>query len=702
MTYNTGNALGSTDVRDLLDNAHNLDDAVNDIVNDTWVDRFGRTRKTLKGYDAAFEADQVARAAAFQAFLEATGWSSLGAYGAGVVITSHTQTVDYLGQPYSLKPSIPVSLDAPYVTTGVWATEGVNFKLVGDNSLRQDLASSLSGARLLAYRNRTAQDKFDDFISITDYRLPGDGVSWHLAYNRAIAVSPNVHFPRKADPVYLFTSTISMPDDGFIVATPGVVLSAVPSTDAAGTGVVSVLNTNGKSRLKLFQVKFDGGVRDVMTAKSFVRPVRFINCTDVQALGCSVVNNPDWSLSFENCDGVRVGQYTQRSFVYADSAMNTTRAGGRDGIHFLDCKNVYAADLDIESGDDCVGITSQAVGTHNINIKGVRGKSVIASLVIYNEEYASGTTDYAAMPMDGLNIEDVQPKYAAVVRNVVRVLKYNPLSTIRSVSVKGVRGTGYSHGLFLTDIEGLFCDDIDVASTQQHGVYIVRCDEARGSVRGKSALINFDGVNINACTNSMLTALSDGAANYGVHMLALVNCVVVPFAKNCGAAAFSSNAGGGCRMVNCIDTSIPFGAAVGDTASSYFGLVQAGNTRCRVGSGFTRKGFINTSGGPNPFSAYQEPTAAVRFKEETTGAITMTSPLGCIVTRDSLGKYRVTFDTPMRTTNFNFQVFATAVGAARSFRLVSNPSVTDLVFETIDSAGAVARCDMVSVLAFDL
>lgn len=150
---NTGNALGSTDVRDLLDNAHNLDLAVNDLANNTWVDRFGVTRKTLKGYDfefetdqaaraLAFETDQAARAAEFQEFLDGTGWVSLGAYGAGISIVSHTQTVDYLGQPYSLKPSVPASLESPYVTTGVWATEGVNFKLVGDNSLRQDLATS--------------------------------------------------------------------------------------------------------------------------------------------------------------------------------------------------------------------------------------------------------------------------------------------------------------------------------------------------------------------------------------------------------------------------------------------------------------------------------------------------------------------------------------------------------------------------------
>ena len=158
--YATGNALGSTDPRDLLDNAQNFDNAVNDVVNDTWVDRFGVTRKTLKGYDSEFEADQLVRAAAFAyaqdqraaafaQFLEGSGWSTLGVYAAGISIVSHTQTVEYLGQPYSLKPSVPASISTPYVTTGDWATEGSNFKLVGDNSLRQDLM--VDGTRMLGF-----------------------------------------------------------------------------------------------------------------------------------------------------------------------------------------------------------------------------------------------------------------------------------------------------------------------------------------------------------------------------------------------------------------------------------------------------------------------------------------------------------------------------------------------------------------------
>lgn len=46
-TYNTGNPLGSADPRDLYDNAENLDEAVNDLNSDTWIDRFGVERPSL-------------------------------------------------------------------------------------------------------------------------------------------------------------------------------------------------------------------------------------------------------------------------------------------------------------------------------------------------------------------------------------------------------------------------------------------------------------------------------------------------------------------------------------------------------------------------------------------------------------------------------------------------------------------------------
>lgn len=169
-TYKTLNPLGSNNARDLSDNASNFDEYMNSDL-PSIKDRFDKRRETLAGNQVAFDdaqegraqefteaqteresefnTDQSEREAAFQTFLEGTGWSSIGAYGSGVVITSHTQTVDYLGQPYALKSTVPASISAPYVTTGNWPVEGVNFKLVGDNLIRQDL--SQHGADMVGY-----------------------------------------------------------------------------------------------------------------------------------------------------------------------------------------------------------------------------------------------------------------------------------------------------------------------------------------------------------------------------------------------------------------------------------------------------------------------------------------------------------------------------------------------------------------------
>lgn len=139
-TYNTGNPVPSGDARDRFDNTQTLDELINSLATET-ITRTGRNLLTYEGMSAQFNFSQAQRAEIFKAFLDASGFSSLGEYAAGISIVSHSQTVDYQGQPYALKATVPASIEAPYVTTGNWAVEGAKFKLVGDSSLRQDLAS---------------------------------------------------------------------------------------------------------------------------------------------------------------------------------------------------------------------------------------------------------------------------------------------------------------------------------------------------------------------------------------------------------------------------------------------------------------------------------------------------------------------------------------------------------------------------------
>lgn len=148
-TYNTGNALGSTDPRDLLDNASNLDDGMNSAL-PTFTDRLGVSRDTWAGQQnsfnlaqsgraAQFDAAQSAQAAEFVASLEASGFVSLGDYAAGLNFTLYNQYMARDGFFYRPAPS-----SIPFTTTGTWVGGDVDlFNLFSaDDVLRQDLADA--------------------------------------------------------------------------------------------------------------------------------------------------------------------------------------------------------------------------------------------------------------------------------------------------------------------------------------------------------------------------------------------------------------------------------------------------------------------------------------------------------------------------------------------------------------------------------
>lgn len=168
-TYNTGNPIGSTDPRDLYDNAENLDK----FANGTWLtypDRLGASRKSLAGMEVDFVAAQADKESRFAAFLNSSGYQSLGNYGAGILITAHNQYVMYAGQPYRLAAAVAV----PYTTTGTWAGESSNFVLVGDAALRQELGNADSpalGAEMVGFSGQSVRTALNSVRSRTLYAL---------------------------------------------------------------------------------------------------------------------------------------------------------------------------------------------------------------------------------------------------------------------------------------------------------------------------------------------------------------------------------------------------------------------------------------------------------------------------------------------------------------------------------------------------
>lgn len=142
--YNTLNPPGSTDPRDLRDNAQNLDQAVNGITNKTWTDRLGRIRKSWSGMEYDFNnqiADQETR---FRTFIENAGYDVIGDYEDGIItVSEYNELIRYDGEFYKLS----AGTKPPYKTAGTtktsWdTTDSSHFVSVGDASLRQLILSA--------------------------------------------------------------------------------------------------------------------------------------------------------------------------------------------------------------------------------------------------------------------------------------------------------------------------------------------------------------------------------------------------------------------------------------------------------------------------------------------------------------------------------------------------------------------------------
>lgn len=158
--------LGSTEVKVLFNNASNLDDAVNDMLNTTWVDRFGLARRTWFGIE------KDARDA-----LIAGGYEFIGDYDSPgeLTFTRANQIMSNSGEFW--RPAATLTL--PYTTVNNWGIDQPKFVSVGDAALRTELATAV-GATMVGFKNsyvgsllRTVNSRLDGIVEIEDFGALG-------------------------------------------------------------------------------------------------------------------------------------------------------------------------------------------------------------------------------------------------------------------------------------------------------------------------------------------------------------------------------------------------------------------------------------------------------------------------------------------------------------------------------------------------
>ncbi|HED2215475.1 TPA: hypothetical protein R4X93_002013, partial [Klebsiella pneumoniae] len=284
-TYKTGNPLGSAAVKDLFDNAENLDHFENDRSNETWKNRFGVPGKTRYGMEQEHDRQISSQEARFQQFLLSSGYVFLGDYQDGPFqFSARNQYIRYNNQYYRLN----AATDVGFTTTGTDATSFANdvthFVLMDGDTLRQNLGSS-DGASLIGGLGFLTPEMFSENITLDD--------DFSLALHRTIEAA-------KKGPVkliilgslYKISSSFDIPDGVTIRGggpETGVYLEKAP---AEPMHIIFNMACVG-SRLENFGVYFNTGGQGSISAVQIYGVFLQANSKDCTINGLTINGKPD-------------------------------------------------------------------------------------------------------------------------------------------------------------------------------------------------------------------------------------------------------------------------------------------------------------------------------------------------------------------------------------------------------------------------
>lgn len=271
--YNTGNAVGSADPRDLYDNAQQMDKLEVGAA-EQYPDRLGVMRKSRAGMEKAFND-----------FLAASGYQDMGTYGAGVELTAYNQTFFVGGTAWRLATSTSL----PYTTTGAGMPETGAFVDIGDAVLRQDLEDNSAGQGSDKVAHTGTADTVTEALgkravyvgSVAEdlYGLTGvaDAAYKVIAWNPGGAALAN---PQGGGDFVFKSGVAKSLHDGANIISPTVptvssgslsnFLSGVGETDPSGLGCFVRLDQQ-KIDITAFGAKLDGAFDDTPAFDAYIQ-----------------------------------------------------------------------------------------------------------------------------------------------------------------------------------------------------------------------------------------------------------------------------------------------------------------------------------------------------------------------------------------------------------------------------------------------
>lgn len=332
-TYNTGNPIGSTDARDLYDNAQNLDNFANGAAA-SYSDRLGVSRRSLAGIDAA--ADNV---------LNSIGYAVPVAYASGISMTLTSQTVDYNGVIYA-----PKSSSLPF-TTSSWGTDSAKFRAV-----------QVTDADLITYTPAgtgavatTVQSKLRESVSVKDFGAVGDGTDQTTALLAAVAYINNISLSAKPVGLYFpagtYTTSASLAFNRpvYLYANGDAVINFTGGATSAiqlGPNNITGFDVFLQGEYTVDGLRFTGGASALygIYINDYVIEPRIRNCTfeDYGNSGSYDIYSQFevWDILIENCRKLTYSSTTAVGNFIAITGRNkanTANDGGNSRVTIRDC-----------------------------------------------------------------------------------------------------------------------------------------------------------------------------------------------------------------------------------------------------------------------------------------------------------------------------------------------------------------------------
>lgn len=356
-TYKTKNPLGSAAVKDLYDNAENVDKFVNDRTKEELEDRLGVLRKTWHGMEMIFSRFIDYITGRGEQAVAAIGWQELGNWAVGLAVDNRQQIVYYNGSWYKYLGELEhvIAGDSPENDGGVWSAANPTGKWsnIGDAALRSNLGSGegfkyigqVRSAAALALLPGSDGDRvlllgYRDGWAATNSELSGGGefiyVSELAGENNGVTVFNGWVRKFTRSVITTFDAGLSPGEDTDHFAQIQKLLDVVPDG--------FTVEIHGEHRLSsqlIMEVKRNitiVGVAAKLTTKPYKSTIKVVR------LASDGITYMGGILSAINCPGLRLdgdleieGTRMYPNVLRSDQ----TAAGEEHGLHFRYCDDLY-------------------------------------------------------------------------------------------------------------------------------------------------------------------------------------------------------------------------------------------------------------------------------------------------------------------------------------------------------------------------